>query len=255
MVGNSHLAAIRLAWKEYAESYPRYRVKFYGSTRNSLRGIVSQKDFWGTYLGPKEAELRKRIQRVTGGSAKLRPKHYDGIILFSLGFNFQAAERIYTDFRLPGFRQNPASSLITEACFRAALKGALLDSAASYIARQIRSISNVPIYLSAQPYPSETIVSDGKRAVWQELVEADLNDLLRLYQGVAEEVARDLGITLFMPPPEVEVSPGLSAHSYCEGALRLDLKTPKGNLKLNYSHMNAHYGKAVLDQILGQGFI
>lgn len=251
-VGNSHLAAVKLAWAAHANLFPGIKVDFYGATRQQLRGLKLKRGLFRSYLYPQDKDLAGKIAKVSDGSVKLVPDRYQTVYLFSLGFNFQAAALLYRDFTAPCFKDNPAGHLLSDACFKAGIKAELMKSPAVHLVHQLQECSNTPIVVSAQPYPSEAIATVARRKHWQILKSSeDMQTLLSIYNEVSTKIANELGITILMPPETVEAQPGLTEHSYCEGALRLDLKTQKDARSVNYSHMNALYGKAVLDQILG----
>lgn len=251
-VGNSHLAAIKLAWKEHAGDFAGIKADFYGATRQQLRGLQVRHGWLRSYLHPQDKKLAEKIAVVSGGSIKLTPGVYQAIYLFSLGFDLQVAALLYRDFTAPCFDGNPDAHLLSDACFKAGLKAALMNTPAVTLVRQVQECSDTPIVLSVQPFPSEQVATTAGRRPWQGLLGGkDMPTLLSHYFAVCAEIASELGIEILMPPESVEAQPGFTKHSYCEGALRLDLKTQKDAQQVNYSHMNALYGKAVLDQILG----
>ncbi|PCI59176.1 MAG: hypothetical protein COB37_12010 [Kordiimonadales bacterium] len=250
LVGNSHLAAPKLAWEGVRAEYPAVRAQFYGATRKQLGELEVKNGAFGAHLRPTSKKVSRAVKRVSGGSDKLKPGSFDAVILFSLGFNFHQAEAIYRTHRTLDFNGSAtAEHLVSADCFRAALRSLLEDSLAVKLVRQIRQISDVTIMLSLQPYPSEAILKDGWKG-WTTLkAEGDVGLLQETYISAAADIAEAERFDVIYQPVDTLNSEGFTKQDFCENARRLDLAAGDVHPVKNYTHMNADYGERVLQQL------
>jgi hypothetical protein len=236
LVGNSHLAAIKLGWDAVKLDYPDIACNFFGAPRNALRGLSLD----GGVLVPTNEALARQIKIVSGGPTTLRPSDYDAICCVGLRFGFYHWLR-----SLPAVHSLSiealweGSALVSNSFLRHVARYWLEHSTAVLLMRMMRSVCAVPLSLLPTPLAGEALLDDlGARPMAKEQMYAALAGLYAVFQGEAQRCAVAEGFHLIPQPSTTMVSPCFSLPEFRRKSVPL-----KDEYQDDKSlHMNQSYG-------------
>ena len=236
IVGNSHLAALRLALDEELVKFPDKEIVFWGlggwrfSRILVRRGHLAarQKDFVVT-------------DRVWGACHRSIDVGALDCLVFH-GAELTFTQDLVVPFTMPYRRR----AHFSQALLRAAVEEWLERQIVVRWSEQLRSVVPAPIVLSFQPAPSESALTDSPNKGFTG--GADTREMLCEYVTAA---AHRRGFDV-VPQPEITFSQycGHTRHEYCVGSTRLALD--EGFRGPNVGHMNARYGAEVLKAVVAR---
>lgn len=140
IIGNSHIAALKLAWTEMSDTRHQDDIVFFGHRGTKIADLAAQDGV----LAPENQRLRKAMRFTSGGLAVIDPKAYDIILVHGVGVEafFLPEDRFFTR----KFRHAAVHDVVDKA---PALK----------IIRLLRSLSDIPIFVGHMPLPVATDIS------------------------------------------------------------------------------------------------
>lgn len=252
LIGNSHLAAIKLGWQLLASKHPDVVPTFFGSPRNSLRELHWQ----GAALVCRSEPVKHNLQMTSGGLSEIDLRNFDAVLLCGLGFGLRQLARVYISHRHMGLGNWPdAVQRVSRACFQDAVSGQMRQTLASRLGHLIRERTAVPLLLVPTPMPVDTLLEGGDQDIiecWRPMIDSgDPSVLIAEYQrACAALVPPFSGI---LQQPEATLASPVTTHpSFQHGAVRLteglNERQPEGDV----SHMNAAYGAQVLQLALAE---
>jgi hypothetical protein len=204
LVGNSHLAAIKLGWDAVKLDYRDIACNFFGAPRNALRGLALD----GDVLIPTNEALARKLKIVSGGPTTLRPSDYDVICCIGLRFSFYHWLR-----SLPAVHSLSigalceGSALVSDSFLRHVARYWLEHSTAVLLMRMMRSVCTVPLFLLSTPLADEALLDDlGARPMAKEQMYAPLAGLYAVFQAEAQRCAIAEGFHL-IPQPSTTIAP------------------------------------------------
>ncbi len=250
LLGDSHLAAIKLAYEATREKYPGISASFLG-----LRGQhINAMTLHHGKLWIKNPLARRQI--FSNRKAPVMPLDlagFDQIALFGMGLNIFRLLQIYSRYRSDahGFRDEKAF-LVSNECFNAASDGYLRMSKAVKLGEALASQLQKPVYLSVQPMPSKSITQYPDYASLAKGVEfGDDNSLAGNLENFVKSYSFK-GITILPQPPDTLESPMFTRHDYCRGSVRLTNRLDEPHPDDDFSHMNTDYGIRILEDFFAQ---
>lgn len=250
LIGNSHLAAIKLGWSDIGASYPEYEPTFFGAPGPGSAFAVRLE---GDAIVTETAAMTGHFRFTSGGKDRIALADYDAFALFSLSFNIHVVVEQIREFRPDIFRALPGKHFISEKVFRELVRSSYENSTAYKLARTIAGVTGNPIVISPQPLPSERL---GERpGTWAQLKNNGYGESLR---GLCAEVARDLcgdrAEVVWQPAHTVRDSL-FTGHEFSEGSVRLKRGFDDPHPEADFDHMNGKYGAAVLTDLLDHGHL
>lgn len=240
VLGNSHLAAVKLGWTRIGEATRGLEPTFLGC-RGDWLGELS---IDGNRLVASKS-LAPKMALFSAGQTEIEVDAYDAFIFVGMRLRFQPIAEMYSSHRLPA-HAGPKHHLISPQALRATISDTLRSSSAYNVASKLRRISTVPLFLVPEPLPSLNITGIPRLAAsWTDKCLPDLYDV---YVQALSSLAADFRAELVMQPAHTVVDACFTQHCYCEGSTRLDCNTkhPKGD----QFHMNEEYGGEVLNDLL-----
>lgn len=251
-LGNSHLAALRLA---------------YTQTKNRPEGIVL--DFLASgQAGLADMALDNRHLVATssataadflrfGGRERIPLADYDFFLVVGLGFNVYGLEPLYREYRCIGLTNwetaDPQRNLVSEPALRQMIATSLRSCLSARVADLIRQGSDKPIFQQAQPRPAETFLSQKRYpSLRRAVARSDASVLSAIFELAAPLACVDH----YLPQPPETLSKGLlTATAFTENAPRLtaDPARLQRQPSDDFLHANAAYGARMLHH-LGQAF-
>jgi hypothetical protein len=220
VVGNSHMAALRLALSASPERYDSLKISFWGMpggpmadlTRFDENGVISA-----------SGGANRALKKLTGNPlATLDPREFDVVIVYGFTLVLPAYFKKYANLA--------EDKGISDAMRNDILSEEISRRWAFQYAEKIRKLGK-RVILYAAPYRSERIADDD-----------DDQEQVRRYVPVAIEFAKrkaaEVGAEFYVQPPETVVDGYFTDDEFA--ASDTDEK-----------HMNAAYGAIVLDDLAG----
>lgn len=249
-LGNSHLAALRIAYAQTENRPEGVVLDFLASGQAGLADIaLDQGDLVAT--SPTTAADFLRF----GARVRIPLAEYDFFLVVGLGFNIYGLEPLYREHRCIGLngwqRADPKRSLVSEAAMRQMIATSLRSCLSARVADLIRQGSDRPIFQQVQPRPAETLLQQKH---WPSLRRAVARGDAQALSAMFELAAPTACLHHYLPQPAETVREGLlTARAFTESAPRLtaDLAKIQRQPADDFLHANAAYGARVLHR-LGQ---
>lgn len=244
IVGNSHLAALKLGWAELARAYPSVELVFFGARSTAMKHLTVQ----GRRLVSTDDDTRQDLRFTSNGLEAIVPDDFDALLVYGLALDVHVFSQVLTRHalydRADDVRRTVSLSCFTEICENRARR-CLLHK----IATQIRSISAVPLFVSPSPFPSRNcaVVDQTK---WQVLVD---NHSPLLHQGYYDGIRRLCGplSAVFAPQPgDTVVDSIFTDAQFSQGSVRLTEGLALRHSADDVIHMNQAYGRLFLTEAL-----
>lgn len=165
-LGNSHLAALRLAASEEPGLLPgRGRgTDWFASSAYTLGGLRLRK---GRYFVPYGKRLKAQFVAIAEGKQQIDIRAYDVFVISGVGLEYRDIFALSKSHCLASEAEagNQAGrALVSEGFFRSYLAGVEAQRPARRLAQEIRSVhSAAQVLLLTAPCPSETILRHANR--------------------------------------------------------------------------------------------
>ncbi len=247
LIGNSHLAAMKLGWDRLRESYPGMSLTFFGSRGGeackNLRLVKGA-------LVPSQRDA-ENFRWTSGGLGEIELGDYDQFAVVSLGFRPQNVYQVARGCSFADARLDQSKLLVSRECFADAITDALLRSTAAAVTTTIRAAADKPVLLLPQAASSiETTKTEHFRAAYGAAPAQCWAVLSRLWTECATSMASRLGAAIMFQPPETVRNYFFTAHEFCRGSLRLTQDFSKRHPDDDFTHMNADYGVVMMKSVL-----
>lgn len=251
-LGNSHLAALRLAYAQTENRPEGIDLDFLASGQAGLADIALDRgDLVAT--SPTTAADFLRF----GARARIPLADYDFFVVVGLGFNVYGLEPLYREHRCIGLkgwqRADPKRSLVSEAVMQQMIATGLRNCLSFRVADLIRQGSDRPIFQQAQPRPAETFLSQKRYPSLRRAVACgDSQALSAIFERAAPLACRHH----YLPQPPETLREGLLTDTaFTENAPRLTADPARVQRQPadDFLHANGAYGARVLHR-LGQAF-
>jgi hypothetical protein len=236
LIGNSHLAALKLGWP----SPSPHEATFFSSPSGSLRSLKVQDDF----IFSDDEKTAKFLALSSNGVKHIAPREYDYIFLVGNGTGAQRFVALQRKCRTFDNKKS-ALPLVSRAVWNEASKSATSHGYVQRIITMIRSVSNVPILVIPDPMPSERITScPNEGYIWAgELgVEAAAKARMQINGLVCD------GIDALSQPEVTLAAPHLTKSSFSDESRKLE--SDRFHPEDEYFHMNHLYGQIVANEAL-----
>jgi hypothetical protein len=146
IIGNSHIAALKLAWTEIAADYPQHQIVFFGHRGNKIANLI-EKD---ARIVGKDPGLRKAMKFTSGGLGSIDPNEYDVFLVHGVG-----VEALFV----------PDGQFFTKKFLVDAANEIGKKAPAVKIVSLIRSLSTKPIFIGHMPLPVAADVTEDQSTV------------------------------------------------------------------------------------------
>ena len=220
IIGDSHTGSLKRAWDSISKKQQAIKFTFFDSTTDTMKDLILDDD----RLVPSTPFLEKNIAITSGGLRAIPIKSAEAILIYSLGIRFP---------RIPVG--------VTAAAIVATCRDILRDSIGYRLAAEIRSISDVPLFLGNKPQRVDVVDK------------AHLADYVPMHI-LSEVMQQQIGISntrLVSQPPSTLADPLNTEFSFSTNPKSLrsgSRKEPDG------SHMNEEYGKEYMNHFITEAF-
>jgi hypothetical protein len=237
VIGNSHIAALKLGWDAIRSDFPDVELFFFGAPGRKMVGLTAANG----QLEPTNDVQRKYFRQTSGGRESIHG-NYDAYLFHALQFSIGKLEWFIGKERSED-QQRDARRPISGACFLECFVGILRDTRAVETIVELRKITAAPVTLTAQAMPSE----DESESILAQLDRiGDAAAVHRTFDAAANILADELKIEFFPQPAETLAGPCRTKRLYSTDSVGLagGLKTARP--KDDYYHMNAAFGALLL---------
>lgn len=135
ILGNSHVAALKLAWEAMPEQHEDTSLTFFADRRRGLSDLVVS----GDKLVPAKSRLKGSLEFTSGGVGLVDPQEYDLFLVYGL--------RAKGPFIDPAFNY-------TRALLELAAEDHVVGTLSYDIISRLRSITDKPIFVGHDPLPA-----------------------------------------------------------------------------------------------------
>lgn len=238
VIGNSHIAAIMLGWKQIEAEHPGITFTFFGAPGTLMEELRAE----GRRLVPKTAELRDFLARTTS-----KPEisgDYECYVVCGLDFKIGVLRPLLARYR--GESQTiDARTPLSDECFVQSLCGSLSACPAVKIIDRVKGITAAPVVLVPQALHAESAPFK-----WLSKAEADGEDstIANYFWRACRKIGADLGVSVVLQPEYTKASPLRTKSAYSEGSIRLG--SDAVHRKNEPFHMNSAYGVAIIRELL-----
>jgi len=229
IIGNSHIASLKLGWDEIAPLTPAQDITFFAARGKQAAELVVKTDWRRRKTlvpGIKGGKLERSIEFTSGGKTEIDFSAYDICMLHGL-------------LKFPRYDRR-----ISAAVKQAVMQRSVVGSLATPLVAKIRACSDIPIWISHQPVPrlqeNEFIPATARYAP---------------YDMVLDEITAAFGrddVRFLAQPKETLASEIATQGRYSQGSVRLDVGDKHSNKPHeveDYVHMNGAYGVLVLNAL------
>lgn len=260
LIGDSHAAALiegcrglNLSHEIQVFAYPGMAVDHLATAEQSLSCLP---------------EMAARLEAL-GMAPSVDLGNCDAVLLVGCGLSIQAATTILRRHEPPEiaavppqgrafwFRRLPRlvpapRALMSDACFSAALEGAIAATRAMALLALLRQVTAVPVMLVAEPFPSiDLLHADRKGHYLRRVIEAGEAPFARaaFHDALRRSLQRFENAHLVPQPPELTEAEIFTPRDLTADALRMfDLKSrfPGGE----FWHANGRYGAVMIEASL-----
>lgn len=239
-IGDSHVAALRLAVNEDHTSRFRNEMDIFGVRGDALRRTFVRDNT----LRSNNDEVREGFQ-FTGGSEFINLDGYDSFCVVGCGTSLNAGISIchsYSTYRL-GL---PQRQLVSSELFDLMLHTRFTRSIAHRTITMLAQATGKPIYLIANPLWSQSVLAHPQGVILKEMAGLGVIDDFAAWMSMGLEAAFVTKATIMPQPASTRTGSCFTLPAYSVGSQRLtseSIEHPKNDV----SHMNAAYGREVLN--------
>ena len=248
-IGNSHIAALKLAWTNRAPKVASGFSATFFSAQNRLMGHIEVK---GRALVPGRGDLADKLAYTSGGVKSIEVDKYDAFVLVGSGFGVDMLKLVEIGGTPAHLRwKKDIEPLMSQACYDEIFAQILRDSQLVTVLRMIRSIAPAPALIAAAPYLSECVLEEEPLDTDRRFHEPEfLTPIVARCKQVAGKVAAELGCeVVWQDDATVAERAGYTKLDYGIGAARFSMHGGKSPVS-DRRHGNEEYGALLLGHVL-----
>ncbi len=237
VIGDSHLAAVKLGWDAIRDDFPEVELHFFGAPADHMDNIVVAEG----RLAAGSDMLRKFLVKTSGGLATI-DNAYSTYLICGLRFGIAKIQRLCTEYRAEGHIRDDRAP-ISDPCFFKCVAAGLRDTFAVRTFLKLREITDAPVTIMHMPMPSD---QDTDSALARVSASVDGVLIRQAFMAASEQLARELGFSLAVQPQDTLSSHLRTKAMYALGSMKLVHGLTESHQSDDYGHMNGEYGSLVL---------
>jgi len=246
MIGNSHVAALKLAWSNRAPQVKDGFALTFFSAQNRLMNRIARD---GARLVAGSEELAEKLRYTSGGKDTIELRSYDAFVLVGSSFGvdvLRLSEECGTI--APGEGEH----LLSQACLSAAVEAYMDKSTALQLVRMIRDVTGAPIVLVGAPFVSERELMDPPFSERPWLRDrAFLEPFVASCRAAGERVAGRTGCEIVWQAQGTYTLPGFTSEVFNKNPIRFTMRSAAAP-EFDAKHGNEDYGALMLSAILSK---
>ncbi len=250
LIGNSHLACLKLGWDRVRPRHPDLDCTYFGS-----RGTLCEHlELHDRKLVAAHDDLAADLRWISGGLNDIDLDRYDFFVLMAMQFAPTRVSQVARQFSWIDPRLDARKRLISRECFVQSVYDGLRHSIALEIADKISATVDRPIVIVPQPHVSvawrdtaacKAGFGNAPAACWPLLAD--------IWQDCATKSAAAAAVEVLFQPAATMADSFFTDHRYCRASVMLAEGLSTAHPADDYTHMNAEYGEAVMEALLAPG--
>lgn len=249
VIGNSHLSALALAWRELAPRHPAISMTFFGARAFACEGLrVSERG-----LRPDNDRLRGALRWLSGGHEEIVVADHDVFLFAGHDFGVHPVIGVYAECWAEAHATDPARTPVSDSLFAELCDEALRRTLSMELLRRLRQVTGSPAAILCQPAPLAPVrgMRDPRVRGYGVAYERNDTTLLAAQADAAlTRIARQEGVEVFRQPAETLEQPLHSHPDFSRGSVRLANGLASEHPRTDMMHMNAAYGVVALEPVL-----
>ncbi len=246
VIGDSHLASLKVAWVSgLAERYPSVNLTFFGAGGNGIGRVVARE---GRLVTTEPHVIHSFTITSEVDPPEVVLHHYDAIFVHGL---FPMSLAILDLLRIE------ESSSRTRQHFSSALRNRVIShrletGLAGHLIRQIRKVSQLPVYFSPHACFCETLLGMVSRhecdAFHRMMGPLELSVLDSIEAELVRTISHNQGFYLAQPRATL-TEKCFTRAEYLNGAVRMTSGFSEAQPDDDFTHMNPQYGSQLLEML------
>ncbi len=247
VIGNSHIATVRNAWRDVARDFPAIQPEFYAQHANQLVNATLNTRSEVTVEGSQFWLFKPDSDDRQCDSIAVQP--FDAVVLIGLQFAAQCVLRHYRKYHYFGLKGRRQQALTRDA-FKKAAQQSVNETAALHLVGLLKGRISGPLFLVPTPLPSERGFDDAEKPgmiSWRAAVaNGDAEALLGMYDEICGGIEAE-GTVIVRQPQDTRANFRSTLQHFADNASRTmnDEIRPDND----YVHMNDAYGALIWREI------
>jgi hypothetical protein len=243
LIGNSHLACLKLGWDAIGPRYLGVAPTWFAAggkfdLRVEFRCLI-----------PTTGRVKNSFAMTTGGETVIDPLRYDAFVLCGLLLSIRRAVHLAINHKPHNLENIEAQHLVSDELFKIALMAEFEKTPALIFARMLRSLTDRKIILFPVPMPSERI-ADRRKPFAPFQNQAACERLATLFRDAVAALAESVTVDVTWQPHATITKDIFTLHEFSEGSARL--LSNRLHAENDLAHMNAAFGALAMEHILGR---
>lgn len=245
ILGNSHVAALKLAWSKDAET--GVALRFFSAQNHMLDHMVRV----GRALMTPGGGATEKLRFTSDGLDRIEIDDYDAIALIASGFGIGIPKLRSQCGTLGHQGFSRVERLVSASCFDAVLEATFEASRAILLIDMIREVApDKQIVLAAAPYMSDRLLDGNADLHLRE--PAALHALVARARAIAERVAAKRDCPVIWQDEATVAVPGFTRRAFNRDAARFSMSRGWSLQPSDDRHGNEAYGRLVLAALLAR---
>jgi hypothetical protein len=242
VIGNSHIAALKVGWESIKTDFPEETLTFFGAPGLKMNGL---RPFEGS-LVTDWPEVKASLKRTSQGKSQIDSALYDRFIVCGMRYSIDKALQLYDNYRTEPESKDDREPISLH-CFMRAIEDNLRASVAIRTVEKLRAITHSPIALIPAPLRSEDSKSETLKRIYDKRSPQYICDL---FARISDEFSKKFAFRLFPQPEMTKATPFETKSAYSRELVRLVAPVAADDDDEDFDHMNAEYGAIVLRAVL-----
>ncbi len=239
IVGDSHIASLKLGWDEISKHYADTSLVFAGARGQRMQTIYLD----GSTLTSTSRRNREMFEQLTGSTDPIDIKAFDKCWIVGGRLGVAPVHRLYLGYRCARHDDlGVDAQILSTRAWDVAVSGLLDEAFGLELARSIAA-QEVPVGLIPKPMPSELAYTEDPL---RQLDSPELIDELNgLYLAALRDIGDRVGATIHPQPADTLASPLKTLDHFSRGSIGLLREAPHPDH--DHTHMAASYGRRVIE--------
>lgn len=238
LIGNSHLAALKLGWDQIKKKHKGTELMFAGARGQQFRRLHLD----GNVLTSSSPQGRNMIERLAGTSDPIDVSTFDRVWIVGAQYAVLPYIRLYLNYRSEDHPSlGTKAQILSAPTFALAASSVFDDSSGNGLAQELVALGSA-VGIITQPMPSHAALSAGRWAALDP--DTDLAPIADMFNRGLNDVADRLEVTVHTQPTETLQTPITTRSEFARGSAGLRDNRHDDD---DVIHMNGDYGCAIVE--------
>ncbi|WP_424927703.1 hypothetical protein [Amaricoccus tamworthensis] len=250
ILGNSHVAALKLGWESLAKNHSDVDVQFFAAPCAMFRRIkLDKKGVLGLSAAHRNDQHSIKTLEKLNGTLSVTPGDYDAVIWAGHAWYRHIVPSFLREFSIDGVRETDAMHRMSETAY----KNMCMSLSERFApGGRWKRYCRDKLWIAPHPIQSESIIksTDAEMERWRQAGAQGkgFRQALDIYFSQFENMLTNRNIGYIGQPEETLSDTGLSKEAFSSGSTRLKGGDKHGDE--DYSHMNRDFGEIMIRLIM-----